>query len=523
MRAFHPDARSAWNPPRTRRGVNGWEAGKPKTPWAKIVQLQAAPGTTALAGQVLNVNGLPIGGVRVSLENSPASAETDEAGRFLLSGTPAGRQILVVDGESVPGSQRFGSYEVGVELADHETTTLDYTIWLTPLDSAGDQRIDSPTREETQLTNPDIPGLEVRIPAGTVIKDAAGHAVKKLNLSAIPVDRPPFPLPPFVPVPVYFTVQPGRAYLSKGAQIVYPNLSHLPPGQRVDFWNHDANDRGWYVYGHGTVTQDGKQIVPDPGVRVWEFTGAMISGGSLPSAGPIPGGSASGGDPVDLYSGLFTYHRTDLTLPDSIPISIERTYRPQDTNSYAFGTGTESLYDMRLWSNNNYQEADLILPDGGRVHYVRISEGTGWTDAVYRSTNTPSVFFGSRIKWDDAVPGWDLTLTNGYTFVFGEFAPLQAIRDPYGNTLTLTRPSGQSGNITQITSPHGRWVKLSYEGSKITEVTDNGGRHLKYSYTSGRLTKVVGLGGRTTEYEYNEPRGRRGRCHPPANNYLQTI
>ena len=115
-----------------------------------------------------------------------------------------------------------------------------------------------------------------------MIHDAAGHAVKKLNISAIPVDRPPFPLPPFVSVPLYFTIQPGRAYLSKGAQIVYPNWTHLPPGQRVDFWNYDPNDRGWYVYGHGSVTPDGKQVMPDPGVKVWEFTGAMISSSPTP-------------------------------------------------------------------------------------------------------------------------------------------------------------------------------------------------------------------------------------------------
>ena len=104
-----------------------------------------------------------------------------------------------------------------------------------------------------------------------------GALCRTLNITAIPVDRPPFPLPFFSEVPVYFTVQPGRAYLSKGAQIVYPNYGHLRPGARVDFWNYDPAGRGWYIYGEGTVTPNGKQVVPDPGVRVWEFTGAMIT------------------------------------------------------------------------------------------------------------------------------------------------------------------------------------------------------------------------------------------------------
>lgn len=442
----------------------------------------------------------------MSLEGTPAQTETDGAGRFLLTGIPAGHQVLVIDGETTSGHKRYGTYETGIDLADHKTTTLDYTIWLTPLDAAGNRSIASPTKHETRLRTPRIPGLEVRIPAGTVIRDAAGKPVKHLNISPVPVARPPFPLPPFVSVPLYFTVQPGRAYLSKGAQIVYPNWTHLPPGQRVDFWNYDANDRGWYVYGHGTVTPDGKQVMPDPGVRVWEFTGAMITSSPKPPVdGPFPSESSTLGDPVDLHTGLFVYRKTDLELPDSIPITIQRTYRPEDTNSYSFGTGTTSLYDMRLWSESNYTEADLILPDGGKVHYVRTSSGTGFKDAVYETTNKPGAFFSSTIKWDEEAPGWDLTLTNGITFVFGELAPLQAIRDQYGNTLTISRTSGQSGDITQITSPHGRWVKFSYDGShRVTEIADNGGQHLKYTYTSGRLTKVEGLAGRTTEYEYDE-------------------
>ena len=521
VRTFHPNAASAWHPPRARRGVHGWEAGESRSPWSTVAQLQASSGTTALAGQALAINGLPLAGVRVSLEDSSVNAETDRSGRFLLAGAPAGHQVLVIDGETAPGKERYGTYETGVDLANHETTTLEYTIWLTPLDAAGDQRVDSPTSRETRLMTPRIPGLEVRIPAGTVIHDAAGNAVKKLNISPIPVDRPPFPLPPFVSVPLYFTVQPGRAYLSKGAQIVYPNWTHLPPGQRVDFWNYDPDDRGWYVYGRGSVTPDGKQVMPDPGVKVWEFTGAMIT--SSPTPPSIQPAGYYGGDPVDLQSGLFTYHKTDLVLPDSIPIVIQRTYRQADSNSYSFGTGTTSFYDIRLWSTNNYKEADLILPDGKRVHYVRTSSGTGYKEAIYETTNVPGPFFGSTITWDESVPGWNLKLTSGLTYVFGELAPLQAIRDQFGNTLTIAHSEGQKGNITRITSPHGRWVKFTYDGSnRITEITDNGGRHLKYEYTSGLLTKAIDAAGRETKYAYNGSSQMTSVTDARGNKYFET-
>ncbi len=504
MLRFRAVGAGGWSPPRSRhRGLSGaWDSLQPTTPWTQAPPLQGPEGETALAGQVLALDGLPLAGVRLSVEGTYAATESDSGGRFLLSGLPAGHQVLVIEGDTVPGHESYGTYETGVELAAGRTTVLQYTIWLTPLDRAGDHRIASPTTHEVRLTTPQIPGLEVRLPAGSVITAADGKVVHDLNITAVPVDRPPFPLPGFVSVPVYFTVQPGRAYVSKGAQIVYPNWDHLPPGQRVDFWDYDADKRGWYVYGEGTVTPDGRQVMPDPGVRVWEFSGAMISGTPKPP-GKGPKGKTHGGDPVDLQTGLFLYRKTDLSIPDTIPIVIEHTYRQSDSNSYAFGDGTQSAYEMQLWSENNYQEADLVLPTGGRIHYVRISPGTGYSEAVYEATATSGLYHSSTFKWNGNLPGWELTLTDGTTYVFGEYAPLQAIRNRRGEQLTITRESGQTGNITQITSPHGRWVKFGYDGSnRITEVTDNGGRQLKYTYASGSLSSVTDAAGHTTKYEY---------------------
>jgi RHS repeat-associated protein len=488
-----------------RRGL-GWSTGRRSTPWADAPLARAADGATALAGRALTLDGLPLAGVRVSIEDTAVSGRTGRDGRFLLSGASAGHHVLVVDG--TPASRRgvrFGIFEIGVDLLKGRTTDLPATIWMTALDPAGDHRIASPTRRATVLTTPQIPGLEVRLPAGTVIKDAGGKVVRRLNITQVPVDRPPFPLPAHVRVPVYFTVQPGRAYLSEGAQIIYPNYSHLPAGQRVDFWNYDADARGWYIYGKGTVTPDAKQVIPDPNVRIWEFTGAMISSDVTPPAvGPAVGGGASSGDPVDLHTGLFAYHKTDLVLADAIPIVVDHTYRQGDANSYSFGLGAASSYDMRLWSVNNYQSTELVMPDGGRVHYVRTSPGTGYGDAVYQAQTTPGTFFGSTIAWDTTRGGWDLTLRDGLTYYFGAYSPLQAIFDRYGNQLTITRDP-QTGDISQITSPHGRWVRFTYDASnRITQARDDGGRTVGYTYdTSGRLATVTDAASRVTTYGYN--------------------
>jgi RHS repeat-associated protein len=503
---FLPLGPTAWSPPspRSRGSKHAWITGESQTPWAKVAPLQALYGTTSLAGQVLAQNGLPITDVRVSIAGTSIATDTDEAGRFLLNGgVPAGHQVLVVEGNSTQGHKRYGIYEVGVDLSAHKRTILPYTIWLTPLNSEGDHSIASPTKQETRLTTPQIPGLEVRLPKGTVITDANGHTVKKLNITAVPVDRPPFPLPMFVSVPLYFTVQPGRAYLSKGAQIIYPNWQHLPPGQRVDFWNYDAAGRGWYVYGQGTVTPDGKQVVPDPQVKIWEFTGAMTSEKPIPpTTSPAPGASSTGGDPVDLHTGLFVYHKTDLVLPGTIPIVIERTYRQSDPNSYGFGIGMTEQYELRLWSTNREHEIYLVLPNGGKVRYLKTSPG-GYAEGDYTATNSPGLYYGSTLKYWGGL--WELSLTDGLTYEFPSYAPLQGIHDRYGNKLTITRTEGALGNIKQITAPYGRWVAFTYDGSnRVTEIKDNGGRTVKYGYnTAGTLEKVTDPAGRVTKYEYN--------------------
>jgi hypothetical protein len=271
---------------------------------------------------------------------------------------------------------------------------LRYTSWMPRIDTAHGVRIPSPTARETVVTTPRIPGLELHLPANTVIRDHAGRIVRELSITQIPVDRPPFPLPEGVEVPVYFTIQPGGAYVhtygqgQRGARLIYPNYHQVNTGVIANFWQYEPEEKGWYVYGAGVVK--GRQVVPDPGVAIYEFTGAMINTGNTPPAtGPAPGGGPRGGDPVDVATGLFVFEKTDLVLPDVLPVALRRTYRPADPAGRPFGIGMTHDYAIFLWSAQQYQEADLVLPDGARVHYVRTSPGTGFLDAQFEHTISP--------------------------------------------------------------------------------------------------------------------------------------
>ncbi|TMG65960.1 MAG: RHS repeat protein [Chloroflexi bacterium] len=288
------------------------------------------------------------------------------------------------------------------------------------------------------------------------------------------------------------------------ARIIYPNYTNLPPGTRENFWTYDPDGNGWYIYGHGEVTADGKQVAPDEGVGIYSFTGAMFGGSQTPpSLWDAIGNFFSGGDPVGLSSGLMLLDKTDLALPDVMPLALTRSYRQSDPYQRAFGIGTSHAFAFYLWSANAYQEVDLILPNGGRVHYVRISPGTGWTDAVFEHTASPTAFYKSRIVWNGT--GWTLTLKDGTQSVFIDNGPLQYIQDRYLNRTTLDRGSNPRGNLLTIRSPNGRWISLHYDASnRIDQATDNAGRTVHYTYNAaGYLWKVTDTASQITEYTYD--------------------
>ena len=519
-----------------------WTSGRGRSAMQKLPPLQAAIGVTALAGQVLSLHGRPMANVTLSI--GARQVRTDLTGRFLLQDLNPGFAKFEIDGSSASrdsagrsgattGAQ-YGYYAARVELQAGRTNVLPYTIWMPRLDPAGTVRIDSPLATDRIITSPRIPGLELRIPAGTVIRDRQGKVVTEINVTAIPVDRPPFPVPD-LGVPVYFTIQPGGAVLQstsgrapQGAQLYYPNFRGEVPGARGVFWNYDPLEREWFVYGLGRISADAKQAIPDPGVTIHEFTGAMFNGSDAPPpAGPPPcecpgaggsgpgggssgqpwgqassagsGNSAAAGDPVDLVTGQFAHVETDLHLPDVMPITLSRTYRALDKNSRAFGVGMTHPYDIFLYSANSFQEIDLILPNGGRVRYVRTSPGTSYTDANFK-TDAPGEWNQSVIERDNARSGWQLKFRDGRRWFFYQYQPLSEMADKSGNITRIERENvnGTSGKIVRILSPNGRALNFSYAGERISGVTDSIGRQFTYSYDpAGRMLEAIDpLGGK---------------------------
>ncbi len=489
-----------WNPDWTNFKGN-WTRKHEDSPWRSLPLLQADEGVTALAGQVLTLDGKPL--EKTTLRIGDKAVQTDKTGRFLLSQLPAGRQVMVIDGRSANRGQKvYGIFKAGVEISSSKTNALGYTIWMPRLDTKNVVTLSSPTKDAIKVTNPAIPGLELRLPQGTVIRDLDGQAVTQVSITPIPTNQPPFPLPPNVDVPVYFTIQPGGSQIiPPRAQLIYPNFIGSPAGARIDFYNYDAAEKGWYIYGQGTVTPDAKQIIPDAGVTLYEFSGAMVAGTALaPGTFVACGRGNFGGSGVDLNSGLFLHGGSDLSLSGFGSLSLSRAYRPNDTRSRAFGIGASHVYDTYLvGSTFPYTFMDLVGADGGRVRFNRISAGTGWADAVYEAETcgTSSCRVKATIRWNGG--GWIVIYEDGtkllFPEAFGASTPQRSAiigyEDPFGTTLSFVRDS--AANLTRITSPSGRWMDFTYDASnRITQARDNIGRAVNYAYdTSGRLASVT--------------------------------
>ena len=346
----------------------------------------------------------------------------------------------------------------------------------------------------------------MRLPKGVRVVDRLGKPVRKLTITALPVARPPHPLPASVYVPTYFTIQPGSARILGGkARIIYPNYRKQKPGTSADFWHYNT-DQGWYVYATGKVSPDGKTVVPKLGAGVTEFTGAMYANGpEVPVKGPNDEGDR-GGDPVDLSTGTFIYAKTDLAIPDVLPISLKREYNSKDHWTRAFGLRGNLVYDsfVRLTGGGN---GVLVLPSGATIPYVPATPGANEPALVWETTTTSDMFFKSRLV---QLPSGEveLRLRDGMVWTFGGTTgspALTAIRDRFGNRITLRRKSPLTvwspGTVTLIKSPNGRWIRPTYNASEvITGAADNIGRSVSYTYTGLYLTGATDPAGGTTAY-----------------------
>ena len=481
-----------------RRGTQPVPA--PRRPRPLSAGAPTSDGRAALTGRIQDTAGVPLRGVRISIDDDATTSAAD--GTFLLAGLPGGHHELIIDAQDLAAGDH-GIFEQGVDLRKGRRLSLPWTTYLPAIDNAHATAIPARVTRRTEVTTPAIPGLKVIIPAGTRIVDEHGAPVRRLSITRMPLDRQPFPGAPGMPLA--WTIQPGGAEVEgDGLQVVYPNITNQPAGTRIDYVDNDAErpGQGWAVYGHGRVTRDGAAITPDAKTRLHEtyLLGVTYDPPcTSPDDCPAPGEDSGDGDPVNLSTGLFTMDHTDLVLPDVAPIALTRSYRQNDRVVRSFGVGQSDAFNLFMAPDyaGNYL---LGLPDG---RSIRFSPGT---DGVYRAAATPTGYTGAYLVSDNHTD-FAVTLRSGTVLTFGSHnAKLVAITDRFGNTTTLDR-DWSTGRLQQVTSPNGRWITFGYgacgSATCITQVTDNIGRSVRYTYdASGRLTGAVNPAGGATTYTW---------------------
>jgi YD repeat-containing protein len=219
------------------------------------------------------------------------------------------------------------------------------------------------------------------------------------------------------------------------------------------------------------------------------------------------------GNKIDVFEiplgGGFFPIRTDLYVPDTMSLAFTRTYVPLSDRSRRFQVYLPHVYDLFLsGSRFPYTYMDWRLPDGRSIHYERISSGTDYSDAIFGPAFNGGIFANSRVNWSGF--GWDWTLANGTTYLSPEAyaatrppqGSLVGIFDRHGNEVRLSR--GASGELTEIRSPAGRWVRFEYSQLHMIRARDSSGDVVEYEYDSGdRLRTVRYPGGETTIYSYD--------------------
>jgi YD repeat-containing protein len=210
---------------------------------------------------------------------------------------------------------------------------------------------------------------------------------------------------------------------------------------------------------------------------------------------------------VDAGIGLYTREDEDLIVPDVVPLVLTRTYLSGDHVSRQFGVGGTHPAEWYLIGDGAaFQWAELILANGGRIHFHRVTSGTSFTDALFEHRSTPTSFFGSKLGWVGLE--WALRFADGSLALFQgcggdhtKTCSLMEMRDADGHRVRYVRDD--SGLLLKIQGPT-REIAFDYDARRrIVRAYDSPTHGVSYTYDDGgRVSRVVSSDGTTRTYTY---------------------
>ncbi|TQV68026.1 cadherin-like domain-containing protein, partial [Denitrobaculum tricleocarpae] len=260
-----------------------------------------------------NGEDLPLVGVIVTVVGLPGvQAVTDENGRFFLEDLPFPDAYLHFDASPVTAETgfKYGTIVKPVHTVAGQTvgmTTPDgspFNIYFASIPESDAVEVTEGEPTEAGLGTfglqnltesfPDIDpaqweALKVIIPEDSLFFDD-GTPADSVTIMAFEPDRIPAPTPEgFDPKIVFTVVADGATNVDGKAQIEFPNLDGLAPGEKRPIMSFDHDAGKWVQTGTAIVSDDGLRLVSegDTGVNTlgWKFVGDQPI---TPTTGPIP-------------------------------------------------------------------------------------------------------------------------------------------------------------------------------------------------------------------------------------------
>lgn len=519
--------------------IDGAAQSKSATFRLKVIGSGSA-GASGVVGRFVDLQGRGIAGIIVRAEDPNAAGSnlalttSDAGGNFVLAGLPAGKITLRID--ATPANPGFPIWPFTLVLEAGKITPLsDWVVQPPPRDDLFRPLIANASEDQV-FTNPETPGLSVRVPAGVAIQGWDGVVKSRMAVERVAPDKLPTEAVPNGAKNYYrisFGTPMGGVPINSGngpsaVFATVPNDMGLQPGDKAEHWYYYgtplAGEGGWRKAGTGTVAADGKTIVADADAGIDRFCGVcgffcFTRSWDIPSP-PCPDCEVNGppgkaGKPVTLALGMELSTEVDMVIDGVMPITIGRSYYPWNAFvsnaalASSLGNGWMFSYDWMVYVDPHSGEVRLVLPGNARgVTFSPSGSGT------YEAPNDLR-FGGVKLIPGD---GWQLKFKDGRSWRFRQIGFVNWLveqRDANGNVLRIER--NDSGRPTTITAP-GKTVSIGIipgfpvpsDGAPVGEliqvVRDATGREVHYAYNAdGRLSTVSAPDGGVTSYSYIRP------------------
>lgn len=223
------------------------------------------PAETAFSGVVLDNGQTPIPGATVGLVGTDLTTTTGPDGQFSLAGVPVGHVTLEVDPSTSPRPEEFPALSFETVTVAGQDNILGQPILIPAVDTESSKIVGG--AEDVTLTMAGVEGLALTVFAGsTTFPD--GSPTGRLTISQVHLDKVPMEPPSgTLFMPPAWTIQPTGVTFDPPARIVIPN-DGLPPGRVIDIFQFDHALNQFVDVAQGTVSEDGFEIVSDPGFGI---------------------------------------------------------------------------------------------------------------------------------------------------------------------------------------------------------------------------------------------------------------